>query len=149
MKAKWLLIFQLVLAVNLACIDTVQAEDFIFNIPLRLYNLHPDVDKVQVSCDVFGESNRRIVSTIRNEGAVSKPIYISNYPEGNFKQNIVLKFNADKGKNPNDATHYTCVLYFVSGRDGRSPHLESPLIWAKANPDKPFRVKVTGRLDAP
>lgn len=120
---------------------TVSAEDFIFNVGVDLTNLHEDASKVQIVCVVGNSPSVFGDSTI---GAANK--YIDMPADGVLNTTVQLKFNANAGKNPADATNYRCTIQFLSSTNSlevvsaaNNPNCTNPdNDWKCAKPGAPF-----------
>ncbi len=82
-----------------------KAEDFNFTVPVQLYNITSEVSALIVDCGTNRDQN---FSEAIGHGLTSIPM-----PDnGNYSGNVVVRFNAKSGKDPNDATFYHCYLRF-------------------------------------
>lgn len=92
---------------------TVAAEDFTLNVGVNFTNLHPDITSIGIRC---GAVNEKSTDTI---GDIIKDINIP--ANGAINQTVQVKFNADSGKNPADATNYKCDVLLRKQSIGSGP----------------------------
>lgn len=84
---------------------TSPAEDFTFNVPVRLNNLNPDVELVRITCRVYDDGGRQIA---RSDGPAAANRW---YSVGrNFSRTVTLKFDVDRGHHPSEARTYRCWM---------------------------------------
>jgi hypothetical protein len=69
--------------------STVSAEDFTFNIPVEISNLHPDVNQMRVLCEIEGMTNGdgdgepTLINVPATGGAVNTTVQVKiNAPNG-------------------------------------------------------------------
>jgi hypothetical protein len=87
---------------NLSAI-TARAEDFTFNVPVKVSNLHPDLKRGAVNCTVGGKENQKVGTS----GYVYFPI-----TNGGFDGIVPVKFNASPPSNNIYASSWVCSLNF-------------------------------------
>jgi hypothetical protein len=135
----------------LASAALASAEDFTIIVPVRLYNMLQGVGKAKVTCEVLDSKGQRIGSH-----SMWSTHHVNMYPAG-LEEDIVLKFNANPGKDPRDATHYKCDLKlqlpWIAGQPWQAPSHDSTSSYLKPKPGTEFRVEDSGPLyetqDAP
>lgn len=120
----------------------VWAEDFEFSIPVKLSSLMDTVDDVMINCQVMSEDD-----VIIGKGDVHiKP------KDGSYDETVMIKFNADPGMNPQDATLYRCImrLHHHTERKYLTPNFREDEsdwpIWAVAKPDTNLVYEVEGTI---
>ncbi|HMA53059.1 MAG TPA: hypothetical protein VKT17_01275 [Acidobacteriota bacterium] len=146
---RWKPIAGLVLmaAANLAGVGLANADDFNITVPIRLNSWPREVAHGDVWCWVgpadmplihiggFGpEASGKVIGK-------GKTVFPINGDTGAFSDNIVVRFNADQGKNPGDATKYWCVLR-LEYSTGFAMIGEGP----NAKPGAPLNTSVSGNL---
>lgn len=120
----------------------VWAEDFEFSIPIKLSNLMETVDDVLINCMVMNEDE----VTIGKGETHIKP------ENGTYEGTVMVKFNADPGMNPQDATMYKCTmrLHHHTQREYLIPNFREDEsdwpIWAVAKPDTNLVYEVEGTI---
>lgn len=110
MKLKKILAGHL-LALALVFPYTVFAEDFTLNVKVNLGNMHPDVTHINVFCKVANGYDN--VATNSNLIGSKKSNNFKLSADGAINTTVQVKFNADPGKNPPDATNYRCLLNLI------------------------------------
>lgn len=120
----------------------VLAEDFEFSIPVKLSNLMPTVNDVLIQCQVMDE----------DEVIIGKGEMHISPVDGAYNENVMLKFNADPGMNPQAATNYKCTmrLHHQTERKYLSPRFREDEsdwpIWAVAKPDTNLVYEIEGEI---
>ena len=121
-------------------IGSAQAEDFSFTVPLRLNNLHSQVDFVHVRCQALNNSGAVVGGWI---GSV--PVG----PTGNVSQDVVGAFNALPNRVVSDATQYKC-WFLLHGKGDHMSLWQDPnsgtVIMYKAKPGTAFVPMVSGPI---
>jgi hypothetical protein len=110
MKLKKILAGHL-LALVLALPNMALAEDFTINLGINASKLDETVRALSTICVVRNSEAGKI-------GSTSKVIDVN--ADGTLKTNFAVKFNADSGKNPAEATNFNCKLSFVVGSQASS-----------------------------
>lgn len=106
-----------ILAVILVLVATpVAAEDFSFDVPVRLNNLHPDFTQGNVVCSVSGPDPSRFgaVSTFGHGG---QSFLITG---GRYDGVVTIAFNASQARL---AQNYRCELSLTRGARSGEGHL--------------------------
>jgi hypothetical protein len=80
----------------------VVAEDFTFNVGVNFLKIHPDVTTLIIRCGVLNENNDDAI------GQGSKDVKVP--ANGEINNTVQIKFNADSGKNPANATAFICSI---------------------------------------
>jgi hypothetical protein len=133
-----------VFIVVLAVAASAAAEDFTITAPVRLYNMVQGVGKAKVTCEVVDSQGQRIGSSYKwsTNG-------VNQYPTG-LEEDIVLKFNANPGKDPRDATDYKCdlklQLAWINNEPWQTPSQNTNNMYLKPKPSTEFRVEDAGPL---
>jgi len=133
-----------VIALLMTGMTPVYAEDFTITVPVRLYNMVQGVGKAKVTCEVVDSQGQRIGSAYKwsTHG-------VNQYPAG-LEEDIVLKFNANPGKDPRAATDYNCdlkiQLAWIHDQPWQTPSQTTNSMYLKAKPGTEFRVKDSGPL---
>lgn len=128
----------------LASAPSASAEDFIITVPVRLYNIAQGVGKAKVTCEVVDRKGQRI-------GAAAKwsSHEVNQSPDG-LEEDIVLKFNANPGKDPGKAVKYKCDLKLqlagVENEPWQTPSRNSDNPHLKPKQGTEFRVEDSGPL---
>ena len=144
MKTKNIIVGIFIFAMAMTCTMPAGAEDFTITVPVRLYNMVQGVGKAKVTCEVVDSQGQRIGSAYKwsTHG-------VNQYPNG-LEEDIVLKFNANPGKDPRDATDYRCdlkvQLAWVNDEPWQTPSQETDSMYLKAKPGTEFRVQDGGPL---
>jgi hypothetical protein len=118
------------------------AEDFVIEVPIKLQRMMDDVGEVMVTCEAMNEDEDKV-----GEGRQKVAIEGESY-EGT----VEVSFDADYGKNPNDATMYTCTMRLrqIAGREYRIPQSEEEEpdwpIWARARQGTELVYQVKGEI---
>ena len=120
------------------------AYHFNIKVPVRLYKTVQGVGKAKVFCEALTDSNVRIGSNYKWSNK-----HANTYGNGNLSEDILIQFNANPGKDPNDATKYKCDLKIQLA--WASPPFQTPSqttnsMYLKAKPGTPFKVEVSGPL---
>jgi len=121
-------------------IGTAQAEDFSFTVPLRLNNLHSQVDFVRVACQALNNSGAVV-------GGWSQFVPVG--PTGNVSQDVVTAFNAQPQYVVSDATQYKCWFLLHGKGDPMSLWTDpnsGTVIMYKAKPGTAFVPMVSGPI---
>jgi len=126
----------------LAFPHVVFAEDFNLSLKTGLTNLHPDVVVVKVECFANDNTGSGRGGFKKNVGKGSTKVKVS--ANGGISQAIPVKFNANPGVNPGDATGFKCGLILISrnGSEG-SPLAATNKLCSDA--DKEFLCATQGR----
>jgi len=121
-------------------IGSAQAEDFSFTVPLRLNNLHSQVDFVRVACQALHNSGAVV-------GGWSTSVPVG--PTGNVSQDVVVAFNAVPNRVVSDATQYKC-WFQLHGKGDHMSLWQDPnsgtVIMYKAKPGTAFVPMVSGPI---
>lgn len=118
------------------------AADFELSVPIKLERLMSSVGEVMITCQVMNEDEDVI-----GHGQQKRRIEGMNY-EGK----VVVEFDANVGKNPNEATRYKCTMRLrqISGREYLIPQSETEEpdwpIWARARGDAELVYEISGSL---
>lgn len=121
---------------------TVQAADFVISVPVKLQRLMSDVRELMVTCVAMNEDEDKIGEG-RQKAAIT---------EGSYEGTLEVSFDADYGKNPNDATQYACTMRLrqVAGREYLIPQSEEEEpdwpIWARARKGTELVYEVKGEI---
>jgi hypothetical protein len=116
-------------------------EDFTFNVPIELNNLHLDIEKGSVNCYVEREDGVGI------GGAIGE----FNITNGNYNGIFTVAFNAAPGRDPAKGTQWCCGLFLKARGYG---YFQRPSILFSNNPEykydttKPFIVSDCGNIPA-
>jgi hypothetical protein len=82
----------------------VLAEDFTFRVPVNFSNIHEDVNRVLIQCNVMeqatGPQTIGMGNEIRNISGNSNTL----------NETFTVKFDAATGRNPADAHFYKCFI---------------------------------------
>ena len=141
MSMKKIIAGQLILLM-LVFPHAVLAEDFNLSLKTGLSNLHPDVVVVKVECFANDNTGTGRGGFKKNVGKGSTKVKIPQ--SGAISQAILVKFNANRGINPGDATGFKCGLILI-GRNGSEG---SPLAATNKlcdNADKEFLCATQGK----
>ena len=124
------------------------AADFELTVPIKLERMMSSVGEVMVSCHVMDEDEEII-------GQGQEKLRLK---ESDYDGKLVVRFDADVGKNPHHATLYQCTMRLrqVSGREYVIPQSEEEEpdwpIWARSPAGAELSYQVSGSLngdDAP
>jgi hypothetical protein len=142
----------LVLALTLVGTGIAHAEDFALTVPVHLSYLMPPIQSGRIECLTASGSALNPQNMI-GQGFIPFTIDSST---GRFDQNVVVRFNAESGKNPATATHYFCrfILSFTQANgiprsfvygwgSPATPETTGPFA---TKPGAPFVPWVTGPL---
>ena len=119
-----------------------QAADFVISVPMKLQRLMNDVREVMVTCVAMNEDEDKI-----GEGRQKVAI-----TDGRYDGTLEVSFDADYGKNPNDATRYSCTMRLrqVAGQEYTIPQSEEEEpdwpIWARARKGTELVYEVKGEI---
>ena len=80
---------------------------FTLRVPIQLNNLNPDIDKFKIRC--WTHMGNDATKPDKRIGEGETVAHVSNRK---FHGTIVVKFNAKKGKEPEAANSYACLLLF-------------------------------------
>jgi hypothetical protein len=97
-KSKWVMVPILAMFI-MGVISAAQAEDFTITVPLRLNNLHAQVESVRVFCQALNASGALV-------GGWNTVVPVG--PTGSVSQNVVVAFNAEPNQVASNATQYRC-----------------------------------------
>ncbi len=120
----------------------VFAEDFNLSLKTGLTNLHPDVVLVKVECFANDNSGTGRGGFKKNVGKGSTRVKVSK--SGAINQAILVKFNANPGINPGDATGFKCGLILISRKGSEGPPLAATNRLCD-NADKEFLCATQGK----
>ena len=122
------------------------AADFAIHVPVNVHTLHQDVSAFRITCTagkgsgVWNDSNR--IGTAN--------VDIPRPADGNIQQTVTVSFDAQSGKNPSEATRYSCVGRVV-GPGGQTSTLISSTAngheWSKAKTGTSTRSAVMGTIN--
>ena len=107
--------------------NSCAAEDFTFVVPVDVSHLPPDVESMNVHCEVqmpgvvIGHSTPRII-----------PI-----AGGAYHADVTIAFNVDAGRDPATATQYICSAYFI----GRVPASGVPAFYFQYGTSPTFPLR--------
>ncbi len=99
MKTFRLAIIPILAVCIIGVMGIVQAEDFTFTVPLRLNNLHSQVDSVRVYCQALSPSGTMV-------GGWNTLVPVG--PTGSVFQDVQVSFNALPNQVASDASQYKC-----------------------------------------
>lgn len=85
------------------------AEDFTFNVPVELKNLPATITKGYVQCLVYNADNSY---------GIGGTNYYFDIVAGNYVNTVVVKFNADPGRDPKKAAGWGCALFLKDQNSG-------------------------------
>lgn len=119
------------------------AEDFEITVPVKVYKIRQGVGKVKVFCEVLDKDNQRIGSqwTLTNK-------HVNYYPTG-LEEDVLLKFNANPGKDPRAAVSYHCDMKLQIAWNTGEPWLTpgpGKGSYLEPKPGTEFRVEDSGPL---
>jgi hypothetical protein len=120
MKAFFCYAFILLVFVPIA-----YSEDFTFNVPVDIKNLHPDLKKGAINCTIHNKSKQWI-------GQSEKYFDIIN---GSYSGTVVVKFNTTPPSNNVNAYYWACALYLPPGI---VPNLGNYFACDVTKPDGPY-----------
>ncbi len=100
------LVLSLGISLSFGYISPAAAEDFTFTVPVRLQGIPANVPEGLAGCLALATDGTVIAGG-------STPYSIP--ADGNFSQDIVVKFNAASGRNPFDAKNWDCRLRLKIG----------------------------------
>jgi len=121
---------------------TAMAEDFELVVPIKLERMMSSVGEAMISCQVMNDDEDKI-------GQGQEKVRLQGM---NYEGKVVVKFDADVGKNPNEASLYKCTMRLrqISGREYLIPQSETEEpdwpIWARARGDAELAYEVSGSL---
>jgi hypothetical protein len=141
MKLKKMLAGHLLVLVLVFPLSVI-AADFNLNMKTALTNLHPDVVLVKVECFANDNSGTGPGGFKQNVGKGSTEVKVSK--TGTISQSIPVKFNADPGINPGDATGFKCGLILISNKGSKGFPLAATNKLC-SNADKEFLCATKGR----
>jgi hypothetical protein len=119
MKLKKMLTGYL-LALALTLPNAVLAEDFTFAVKIDLKNLLPDITDIKVGCFV-GPDDRFFTEFLIGSGSTT----VSVPTGGSINRTVKVRFDANPGKNPADATHVGCSFSLIDQKGIASIPLRS------------------------
>jgi hypothetical protein len=120
----------------------LQAADFVIEVPIKLERLMDDVGEVMVTCVAMNADEDEI-------GRGRQKLSLSG---DSYEGTLEVSFDADYGKNPNDATRYACTMRLrqVSGQEYLIPQSEEEEpdwpIWARARKGTELVYEVKGDI---
>jgi hypothetical protein len=85
----------------LSFVSISYAEDFTYNVPVEINNLHPDLKVGQISCSLINKTSEMIGKGSANFDIVN----------GNYSGTVVVKFNTSIPSNNVNAYKWACALY--------------------------------------
>lgn len=118
------------------------ASDFVIKVPLKLQRLMDDVREVMVTCQAQNDDEDKI-----GEGRQKVAI-----EDGKYDGTVEVSFDADYGKDANDATQYSCTMRLrqIGGSEYRIPQSEDDEpdwpIWARARKGTELVYQVKGKI---
>lgn len=130
----------------------VSAEDFNLGMKTVLSNLHPDVTAVKVECFANDNTGTGRGGFKKNVGEGNTKVKVA--VNGVINQTILVKFNANSGINPADATGFICGLTLIDKNGAEvSPVASKTSLCNNADNDfrcakqgKPFNKVISGTL---
>ncbi|THB80838.1 MAG: hypothetical protein D3926_05080 [Desulfobacteraceae bacterium] len=96
----------LIIAFILSTATASSAEDFTFNIPVKVKNMHPQIKKLYCHCGVYVPGSKHFMGS----GYTRVPL-----KNGAYSGTVTLKFNA-KGYDPATAEKWHCHMLFEKDR---------------------------------
>lgn len=112
----------------------VNAEDFVFNVPLRYANLDARIAGRQVNCNVYSDAARTDLVAGTGSGRATVD---SN---GNYTGTLRIAFDARPGRNAADGRYYRCSGGFFY----TSPTTDPSVL--NRRPGTPFVDRVDGEI---
>jgi zona occludens toxin (predicted ATPase) len=85
--------------------SSARAEDFNFTVPVQASNLPPNVEGLTVVCAALARGDVGLGAI----GGASVRVAVTG---GAYRDDVVVRFNANPGKDPRLATRYQCVGAF-------------------------------------
>lgn len=142
---KEVIILTILVSIGFLFMDSnASSEDFTFDVPVRVINLHPDIRSVKVVCSVSNTASPFGGVNI-GQGQTEFPLM-----DGSYSGTAAIRFNANTGIDPGRARSWGCSLRFLR-RDGRelSPaeYSEEPYGMYPLSPGAPYRTSVSGSFD--
>jgi hypothetical protein len=148
MKRKAMVAFLLMTVVTFMGAALASAEDFNITVPVKVMSWPREVAQGQVWCWV-GPADMPLLNIggLGPDGSGKvigrgKPSFPIDRDTGGFSGSIVVRFSADPGKNPGDATKYWCELTSVDSQG--YPRLIDEQVRTK--PGAPLSTSVSGSL---
>ena len=86
-------------------IPRAQPYHFTLRVPVQLNNLSPDINQFKIRCKTFSGND-----ATKHDRDIGKREVITPVTNRQFHGTVVVKFNADHGKEPEDADNYYCSL---------------------------------------
>lgn len=120
-------------------------EQFTFTVPVRLTRVDPSVNRGRVLCKVYSGPGRTAADVV---GRGWNPEF--DIPaNGEYSGEVVVRFNADQGKDPSSAREYVCsiLLRHPSVMDNwqvPTPNPPAAREWAKCHEGD--RVQISGMI---
>jgi hypothetical protein len=107
MKHHWLIGLPMVLF--FAALPAA-ADDFTFEIPITIKNMHPDITQGWVDCFTSRGIKDNGKPSIQGNDKIGDGSTAFKISSGNYHGNIIVRFNALPGMNPAEAVAYRCHL---------------------------------------
>ena len=114
-----------------------QAEDFSFTVPLRLNNLHAQVESARVFCQALNASGALV-----GGGNTVVPIGST----GSVSSDVVVAFNAQPNQVASNATQFRCWFQLQAKGDIWSDPNTGTTMMYKAKPGTVFVPMVSGTI---
>ena len=126
------------------------ASHFTFRVPVQLNNLSSDINRVKIRCWTHIGNDATAYQNRIGEGEA-----VANVTNRQFNGTIVVRFNANQGKEPEDADRYNCsMLFHKPGIGFRQPgKFGTPLgnqkpAWLVSANGTSFRIHAQGGVNS-
>lgn len=136
MKTRLWVTFGLFAALNVAAAGEAVAEDFTFNVPVKLSNLLPNV-KAMVSCFLRNSLGTTIGSGPNQQVTVG--------PDGSYSGTVVVKVDAWQGQRAN-VKKYDCYLLLQGPGDSVYGPPTGSEDWKQSKPGTSRQIMVQGDI---
>lgn len=135
----------LLLAVLLLTIldGAAYGADFTIEVPVELRDLHPGFTRGQVSCAVYTPGVAPAYGAPMGNGVSAPPFTIT---AGSYSGVVTVVFNARGGRDPAQATEYSCALQ-LNAFGSTDTLFDAGTIMAERSPY--YRVEARPRTGAP
>ncbi|MGV7229989.1 MAG: hypothetical protein ACQ9IQ_15190 [Nitrospirales bacterium] len=125
------------------------SSEFTLHIPVQLQNVSPDIDQLKIRCWAHVGNDATKYDLRIGEGEA-----VASVSNRQYQGTVAVRFNANSGKEAQDADRYYCgILFHKPGIGFRQPgKFGTPLgnqkpAWLVSEENTPFRIHAQGGLN--